>query len=434
MSLAASSQADTWEDFLPARDIPLEANGVLESGGWALGRLNDGGDLARVSFVYAETTTPVRLFLIDSGVSNDSGWFDGNSNLTLSASIAIRGATDPQEIVAFKHGTRMLSIIAGPETGAALGTPIELVSYDVYPDGENSNTTTSLLAQAVAEARSHQLSHPGTPGVVCIALGSAVQAVDPLLEYTIDAAVNAGLTVIVSAGNQGGYASNYIPSAYGVKSGVICVGATNQDNEILFGTNFGSAVDFYAPGENVRTLDYLSPASGTYDTMSGTSPAAGLAAAAALVELSKNPTLSPANVEESLKETIYASSVNLLQIQPPDDGDGDGVADLLEKFFGTDPENPADRPIAPIVARTDSGASLSFHVASDLFNGANPYTLTDGTTWKMLRSDDLNEWSQASGTLASGADTGGRTPLTFSTSTETHQAACFLRIEVTPAP
>jgi len=433
-SLAVETPVAWWEAVapLPERSIELEPNGQIESGGWALGRLNDGGDLARTSFVYAEPSTPVRLYLIDTAIDHSSGWFLANSNLTLSAAVPIRGALDNPAISSFEHGTRMVSVIAGPETGAALGTPIEVINYDVYPGGESTTTTTTLLASALAEARLHHLSHPGTPGVVCIAIGSSSEAEDEILESKIDLAVAAGLTVIVSAGNQGGLASDYLPSAYGSKDGVICVGASSRDNGLLTGTNYGSAVDIYAPGEDVRSLDYPLPSPGAYDELSGTSPAAALATAAALTQLSRNPALAPAEVEGILKDSVYPTTVPLLQVVPPSDIDGDGVDDRLELFFGSDPSNVADRPTAPVLAEVPSGISFSFPVAEGLYDAGSPQQLTDGSSWRLMASEDLDQWLAVSGTVLAAPPADGKRTVTVVF--ETELPVCYFRIELTPAP
>ena len=224
---------------------------------------------------------------------------------------------------------------------------------------------------------------------------------------------------------------------------MICVGASDANNQHLPSTNFGPAVDLYAPGKDVRTLALPNPVSGSHDLMNGTSPATALATAAAIIELSKNPGLSPAQVETALKSRSIASvtapapatgPASLVQVvaDPEGDSDNDGTADVLEAFFGSNPADAAVTPSPLSLTRTAGQAQLGFSVSADLFNPASPYLLTNGGTWKVRWSENLTDWQDASGTLSVGSAVAGKIPLTFSMPTTA--TSCFLRIEATPAP
>lgn len=421
------------------RDIPIAPNGAVANAGWALGRLNKGSCMTNSSFVYPETTTPVRLYLIDTGVDHVGSWFAKNKNLKSFRSELIRAVGDPTTSSVVAHGTQMLSLIAGPETGAAVGTPIHVVNYNIYP-GTDPTTTLGRLQDAIFEVLEDHDANPGIPSVLCIANSSTYQASSAMLESLVDQAVEAGITVVVSAGNQKSDASNYIPSSYGTKDGVICVGATGTDNNPWVGanntgTNTGPAVDLCAPGQNVRTVDPVNPQPGVYGSSDGTSPASALTAAAALIQLSLNPSLTPAQVEDALTCTAYApaASTALVQVLPDPEGDSDldGVSDIVESFFGSNPGNAAVRPGPMAVARLSGQARLSFNVSSDLFNPATPYVLTDGSTWKVRVSGNLKDWQDAAGTLTPGTAVNGMIPMTYSV--PNGESKVFLRIEVVPS-
>ncbi len=430
-----------------SREIPMVPNGAVTDAGWALARLNDGGDMASQSFVYPETTNPVRLFLIDTGVAHlaPGSWFAQNPNLKLEHSELISASGDPGTSTAVAHGTRMLSLIAGPETGAALGTPIRLVSFNVYPGAEGSATSSSgRVIDAIKEAIDYQAADPGIPAVICLASGSSLGASSAQLQVAVTNAVAAGITVIVSAGNESANASNYIPSAYGTQAGVICVGASGVNNEHWSGSNSGPAVDLYAPGQDVRTLALPTPQAGSYQLMTGTSPATALATAAAIIELSKNPGRTPAQVEATLKSGALASvsplpppaaaPASLVQVQADSEGDSDndGAADVLEAFFGSNPADAAITPSPMSLTRSPGQARLGFSVSATLFNPASPHVLTNGGTWKVRWSDNLTTWQDATGTLSLGTAIAGKIPVTFLMPTAA--TSCFLRIEVKPAP
>jgi hypothetical protein len=427
------------ESRVPAdRDIPIITNGAVPDAGWALARLNNGRCFSSTSFVYPETTTPVRLYLIDTGVAHADTWFSQNPKLQSFKSVLIRGSGDPTTSSAVVHGTQMLSLIAGPGTGAALGTPLHVVNFNIYPGAEGSPSSSGLLETAILEAIDDHTAQPGFRSVICIANGSNGEAHSPLLEATIDEAVAAGMPVIVSAGNKGANAANYIPAAYGTKDGVICVGASDATNAKLSSSNSGPAVDLYAPGQNVRTVNAGDP-HGAFAAASGTSPATALSAAAALIHLSLDPSLTPAALETLLTTTAYAAepaaaAMALVQVQPDPEGDSDldGTSDLMETFFGSNPADGTKKPVPMAISRVSGQAQLSFNVSSDLFDPANPLVLADGATWKARISHNLTDWQDATGTLTPGAPADGVIPMVFSVPNA--GGTCFMRIEVTPAP
>lgn len=424
-------------------EIPIEPNGAVPDAGWALARLNDGGCMTSASFAYPETSTPVRLYLIDSGVAHVGTWFSQNPNLKSFRSELVRSANDPSSTTAASHGSQMLSLIAGPETGAALGTPVHVVNYNIYPGGEGTATTSGRLADAIDRAIIDHAAHPGMRSVMCIANGSSFPGAESyILEELIAEAVDAGITVVVSAGNEGADASLYIPAAYGTMDGVICAGASDAGNVKLPSSNTGDAVDLYAPGFEVRTMNVVAPGNGSYGSATGTSPATALTAAAALIQLSLDPTLSPAAVEQALTTTAspavgpqQAGQAELLvQVQPDPEGDSDfdGTSDILERFFGSNAADPVSVAPPMALSRVSGQARLSFGIASDLFNPAQPHVLSDGSTWKARVSTNLKDWQDASGTLTPGPAVGGVIPVVFSLPSP--GPSCFLRIEVTPAP
>lgn len=419
-------------------DVAVVPHGAIADAGWALARLNNGGALNQHSFAYPETTQPVRLYLIDSPVAHLDTWFAQNPKLTLETSLEIGGNVGPGS---FEHGTKMLSLIAGPSTGAAAGTPIRLVTYNDFPSS-GSGSTVMRMAEAIYQAVDYQLEHPELPAVICLASGSQSPTSSVALQAAVDDALDAGITVVVSAGNSGVDAADFVPSAYGTMNGVICVGASDANNTHLPTSNKGPAVDLYAPGYEVRSINHTSPQSGTFGAMTGTSPATALTAAAAIIELSKNRALTPAQVESRLKgESVatvtqpapLATPASLVQVQPEpeDDSDGDGTANIVERFFGSNVADSSAVPSPATVTQVQGEVQLSFLVAADLYNNGLP-TLSDGSTWRIRCSENLTQWTDAVGTLSAGTVVDGKIPVTFSMPTTA--PSCFLKIEVVAAP
>ena len=427
----AAGVASTTFTVADDRYCSVLPHGVIEDSGWALARLNDGSSPSSgsVDFHYPEASRSVRLYLIDSAVDNTSGWFDDNPNLTINQ--AIRVATglpyDPTtETANLDHGTRMLSVIAGAELGVACGVPIELFSYDIYPGGvSNIALLISAIGEAVTQHEIDKLSDPDLLGVICIANGTGSATTSPSLLASIDQALLQGLVVVVSAGNDASDALNgntatevinhtkdaYLPAAYGSsRDGLISVGASTRSNEVSSISNFGTAIDVWAPGVDVLTFDPANPSGGQSSQMSGTSPATALVTASALAELARQPDLDPAGVEDALDERLYAGAVSIIQID--DDLDNDGSVDELERFFGYPIDDPASSPPPTGYAANGTTSELSFTIDAELWQPGDPMNLSDSSAWRLLASSDLVNWVVVEPVLNIGSEANGRIAVT----------------------
>lgn len=404
--------------------------------GWALQTLNNAFGPATGIYCYPETCRQTVLYLIDTGIDTSSGFFDGNPGLEISESIVVRGIGDPLDPLSgydptiFEHGTEMLSMIAGPDYGAAQGTPIKVVNYNIYPDG--NTTTISALIEAVSRANTHKsVNHLYDPAAFCIASSSATPGASPAgLESAIDYTLSSVYaTVLVSAGNgSSDSAANYTPSDLGVtRKGVICVGATNPANTRV--PNTRSDPDLSAPGLNVEAADI----NGNLTTMTGTSASTALATGAALIYLSLNPVLTPSDAETALELSGQIAGGNRIVFVPdpstpaaaealnymdytswatwydldPDgvgpngsdiDWDGDGWSDKEEYFFfGSHPRAPGmpRTQNLTMVASSQSSASFEFSLSCLLYQESAltfPFRLRDGSRLSIRRSSDLQTW------------------------------------------
>ena len=82
----------------------------------------------------------------------------------------------------------------------------------------------------------------------------------------VRAAYNKGVTVVVAAGNDNANAANYSPAS---EASAITVGATDiNDNRASF-SNYGTALDIFAPGVNILS-SWIGSTSATR-SISGTS-------------------------------------------------------------------------------------------------------------------------------------------------------------------
>ena len=453
--------------------------------GWALDRIGENiPDGA--SYTYPITSNPVRLYLIDTAVANPASWEAANPNLIFEGTEQLFGS----ESVNFKHGTQLVSLIAGGQTGVSPGTPIHVKNYDIYPDApsnpnEEPQSDLTLLAQAIPRAVQHS-KHEDTDkmrSVILIASSLKIPPNSPSsygasVKTAIQAAIAQGIPVIIGAGNDGEDADGHIPAKFADDfDGVICVGASNASDTRWTNSNFGAPVDLLAPGVDVwsRAESATSPVV----NLTGTSASVALVAGCVLTELSINGSLTPAEMEARIKSSAKPNTVagqpGILRTTPafsiaianPDgpiilpeapqmlaaeeslesppaggeepggpggglglvDEDSDGIPDVVELFHqGHSSGVPAAASLKPIA---NGQVEFRFPVAFDQFRSSNPFVLNAGHTWKIRCTTDFKNWQVPEGSLTKSTDARGQVWLTATF--PAGQTACFVRIEIEPA-
>jgi serine protease AprX len=222
----------------------------------------------------------------------------------------------------FGHGTHMAGIMVGNDSATGtigLAPKAKLTSVKVGT-ATGANDVTQMIAAIdwVVQNRNHD---PASPiRVLNLSYGSggmSASSVDPLM-FAVEQAWNAGIVVVVAAGNDGNGTSVLTNPA--MDPFVVAVGAstTNQtvattdDDLATFSNNSNAArkVDVLAPGTSIVSLrdvgsniDEQYPSARVGDTGfkgSGTSQAAAVTSAAAALLLQQRPSLTPDQVKKLL--------------------------------------------------------------------------------------------------------------------------------------
>ena len=197
------------------------------------------------------------------------------------------------------HGTVVAGILAVMAPDAMI---MPLRAFDDKGCG-----TTYNIAKAVKYAVSH--------GAQVINMSFGISGQTQTLKKTIGEAVNAGVTVVASAGN-GNTAVPQYPAAY---PGVLGVAATNLTDVKASFSNYGSTIFVSAPGSNIVSAY----PGGYYAELSGTSFSAPMVAAeAALLRSLKT---------SGWKDSIAAGVDNIDALNPAYIGQlGTGRINLLK--------------------------------------------------------------------------------------------------------
>src|SRR5579864_308246 len=302
--------------------------------------------------------TGVGVAVIDSGVGSvDDLNSDGNaqpSRVVYSQSFL---DSDPSPVDGYGHGTHVSGIIAGngydasmsgyPGVYRGIAPEAQIINFRVL-DSTGSGNDSSVIAaiqQAIALQTTYNIR------VLNISLGRQVfesYTMDPLCQ-AVEAAWNAGIVVVVAAGNMGesndagtnGYGTVGAP---GNDPYVITVGATNTHDTGLqtsqtmtsYSSKGPTAIDnivkpdLVAPGNHVVSLlaanatlstnypqDNVYPCDSTlimcgsqygpaqYLKLSGTSMATPVVSGVAALVLQQNPSMTPDQVKARLMKTAW---------------------------------------------------------------------------------------------------------------------------------
>ncbi|KAL2192942.1 serine protease [Corynascus similis CBS 632.67] len=242
--------------------------GVLtqDNAPWGLARISHRFPIHLSDYHYSSTAGEgTYVYVIDTGVRISHEEFGGRAEWGTNL-LPFTADTDGAG-----HGTHVAGIIGGETYGVAKNTTI--IAVKVLDDAGMGTMSTLLrgLDWAVSDARRRDVAQKS---VINLSLsGSFSQAGND----AVQAATDAGITVVVAAGNENQDVANWSPSS---APSAITVGATGRNDRRANFSNWGSGVDIFAPGVDIVSAWHTSD--DAQYLMSGTSMAgphvAGLAA------------------------------------------------------------------------------------------------------------------------------------------------------------
>ncbi|MFD0726501.1 S8 family serine peptidase [Lysobacter brunescens] len=329
MSISATQTNATWGiDRVDQRDLPLNQ-----------------------TYNYDTTASGVHAYVIDTGLLGTHSQFTNRVGNGYGAISDGRGTTDCNG-----HGTHVAGTLGGSTYGVAKGVTIHPVRV-LGCDGSGSFS-------GIIDGMDWVASNHTKPAVANMSLGGgATQSVDD----AVNRLHNAGVTVVVAAGNNNASACNYSPAR---AANAITVGSTTNTDARSSFSNYGSCLDIYGPGSNILSSWYTSTTA--TNTISGTSMASPHVAGVAALYLANNPNATPTQVRNAIVNNATSGKVT-------DAGSG-SPNKLLYSLFGGDTPPPGSYSISGTVTNSAgaglSGVTVSNGTVSATTNSSGAYTLT----------------------------------------------------------
>ncbi|KAF4439139.1 endopeptidase K [Fusarium acutatum] len=249
---------------------PITKRGLTSqaSAPWGLARISQVYDGNGVDARYnydATAGTGSTVYILDSGIRTTHKEFGGRA---VWGANFISGSPDTDE---YGHGTHVAGTVGGKTYGVAKGCKMYAVKV-IDKDGVG---TMSNILQGLQWIVNHAKSKGITKkSIINASLGGPYTKIG---NDAVKAATDLGITIVVAAGNEGDDAAYYSPAS---ALSAITVAAIDGASYRTLWSNYGKAVDIFAPGSDILSAGHLSDSSSVYK--SGTSMAAphvaGLAA------------------------------------------------------------------------------------------------------------------------------------------------------------
>ena len=302
------------------QDAQVSGSAVQGGATWGLDRIDQRGLPLDTEYGYTTDASNVHAYIVDSGIRTTHVEFGGRATKDYDAVSDGQNGNDCNG-----HGTHVAGTVGSAAWGVAKN--VRLHSVRVLP------CTNSGMVSDLIEGMDWIVANRIKPAVANISITASGPS--SMIDAAVQKAIDAGVTVVVAAGNYNLDACNYSPARV---ANAITVGATTSADARAGYSNFGSCVDIWAPGTSITSASYAND----FDAraMSGTSMASPHIAGVAALYLAGNPGASPAAVAQGLNNT--STSGTLVDLGP---GSPDRmVYSLLTTFNPLPSPTPAPLP------------------------------------------------------------------------------------------
>ena len=283
------------------------AVGTQEIPEWHLDRLDQALPTLDGAYWPIGDGAGVDVYIMDSGINYDHEEFENRAKYSgrdptdeYNANLPDVELTPQYGRDCHGHGTHVSSLCGGKTYGSAK----KVTLYSVRVLGCNNAGPWSVVLDGLEHAVS-MAEKSNRPTILSMSFsGDRYQVVNDAIVNTL----RRGIQCVMAAGNGQEDACSRSPASVGR---TITVGGTKQGDGLYLlgsGTNFGSCVDIFAPGERVLAADWSCVNCSRH--LSGTSMATPLVSGLAAILLSKEPRLTPDKLKEKLIEASIKDAID----------------------------------------------------------------------------------------------------------------------------
>ncbi|WP_409237163.1 S8 family peptidase [Streptomyces sp. PA5.6] len=260
----------------------LHVDATQSNAPWGLDRIDQAKLPLSGTYTYPDSAgSGVTAYVIDTGVRITHSEISGRA---VNGYDAVDGDNTAQD--GNGHGTHVATTIAGTTYGVA--KKAKIVAVRVL-DNNGSGTTAGVVAGIDWVTSNHAA---GAPAVANMSLGGGASTT---LDNAVKKSIADGVTYAVAAGNSNTNAANTSPARV---PEAVTVGATSNTDARASFSNYGSVLDIFAPGVNIKAG--WNTGDTATNTISGTSMATPHVAGAAAVYLAGHTSATPAQVSSAL--------------------------------------------------------------------------------------------------------------------------------------
>lgn len=280
----AAVRADPRVAFVePDRTVSLTT--TQTNAPWGLDRVDQRARPLSTTFTYFATGAGVRAYVIDTGIRFSHSQFGGRA---VSGFDAVDGGSADD---CNGHGTHVAGTVGGSTYGVAKG--VTLVGVRVL-NCSGSGTTSGVIAGVNWVTGNHQA---GQPAVANMSLGGGASSA---LDTAVRNSIADGVSYAIAAGNGNifGIAQNACNSSPARVAEAMTISATDSSDRKASWANYGSCVDWFAPGVSITSAWRTSNTATR--TISGTSMATPHTTGVAALYLQGNRSAAPATVRSAL--------------------------------------------------------------------------------------------------------------------------------------
>jgi subtilisin family serine protease len=261
------------------RVFTIESNAT-----WGLDRIDQRALPLSTTYRYTNTGSGVRAYIIDTGILTTHREFGGRAVGGYTAIKDGRGTTDCNG-----HGTHVAGTVGGATYGVAKA--VQLVAVRVL-DCSGWGTTSGVIA-----GLDWVTAHRQKPAVANMSLGGGAST---SLDDAVRRMISSGVATAVAAGNGNAAliaqdACKYSPARV---AEAMTVSATDKTDTKASWANYGSCVDWFAPGVSIKSAWNTSTTA--TNTISGTSMATPHTTGVAALYLQSHTAASPSTVRSAL--------------------------------------------------------------------------------------------------------------------------------------